>query len=170
MDSVEQYHIFTFQCLFRTSISLCALLFAHGICISYFQFKHIIMVENTPVISSRTFLKRHVFPTLPTDQFNDNKCCFCWSPYDDTDHPGVRILPCNHVIGRDCLKTIVKAKGGDLCPICRVSLFRPRPMETWRFLEFYCWPIVFAVCVVLIGGPALVATLLVAHFEQKWEC
>jgi hypothetical protein len=47
-----------------------------------------------------------------------------WGPYDE-DHPTVRVLPCNHVFGRDCLVHIIDAPNGDHCPICRTSLFRP---------------------------------------------
>jgi hypothetical protein len=97
------------------------------------------MFEKTLGISRRTFLKDRIFPALPTDQFNDKKCCYCWAPYNTTDHPGVRILPCNHVIGRDCLKAIVMAEGGDLCPLRRVSLFRPGPRDFMRFLKCYRW-------------------------------
>ena len=67
------------------------------------------MFDTTFGISRRTFLKSRVFPV---DQFNDNKYCYCWSPYSNTNHPGVCILPCNHSIGGDCLKTIVRAEGG----------------------------------------------------------
>jgi hypothetical protein len=70
------------------------------------------------------FLAQNVVPANDNDAFNDNKCTFCWGPYDDA-HPGVRILPCNHVFGRDCLPEIINAPKGDHCPICRTALFRP---------------------------------------------
>jgi hypothetical protein len=129
------------------------------------------MFSNTLGISSHTFLKTRVFPALPTDRFNDNNCCFCWSPYNTTDHPGVRILPCDHVLGRDCLNTIVNAEGGDLCPLCRVSLFRPRfGRETGRFLRFYKWPILFVWCLICFGGIAMMVTLVVCHIETSSKC
>jgi hypothetical protein len=81
------------------------------------------MFEHVIGLSRQDFLKRRVFPASPTDKYNDNKCCFCWGPYNDTNHPGARFLPCNHVIGRDCLKIMVNSQGGDLCPICRTRLF-----------------------------------------------
>jgi hypothetical protein len=128
------------------------------------------MFETTFGISSRTFLKSRVFPALPTDQFNDNKCCYCWSPYNDTDHPGVRILPCNHVIGRDCLKMMVAAKGGDLCPLCRVSLFRPRPREGQRWLVHYRWVFVFVAVLQVLVGVAMVILLVGCRLERDWRC
>jgi hypothetical protein len=118
------------------------------------------MFPNTLGISSHTFLKTRVFPALPTDRFNDNNCCFCWSPYNTTDHPG-----------RDCLNTIVNAEGGDLCPLCRVPLFRPRlRRETGRFLTFYKWPILFVWCLICFGGIAMMVTLVVCHSSPDSEC
>ena len=70
------------------------------------------------------FLQNNVVPANDNDAFNDNKCTFCWGAYDD-EHPGVRILPCNHVFGRDCLTEMVNAPNGDYCPICRTRLFKP---------------------------------------------
>jgi hypothetical protein len=54
---------------------------------------------------------------------NDNKCAHCWGEYTE-EHPGVRILPCGHIFGRDCLCEMMKGPMGDLCPLCRVKLFR----------------------------------------------
>lgn len=53
-------------------------------------------------ISKNTFVKDRVVPANDNDVFNDNKCTFCWGPYDK-DHSGACVLPCNHVFGRDCL-------------------------------------------------------------------
>jgi hypothetical protein len=74
--------------------------------------------------SKQTFLKTRVVPANDNDAFNDNKCTYCWDPYDE-EHPGVRVLPCNHVFGRECLIKIINAPNGDVCPICRTTLFNP---------------------------------------------
>ena len=76
-------------------------------------------------VSRDEFLNWRTFPAVPTDTFNDNTCCLCWEPYDNTTHAGMLFLPCNHVMGRDCLAELVKSPGGHLCPICRCQLFDP---------------------------------------------
>lgn len=68
------------------------------------------------------FLKSHVVPAKDDDRFNDNKCAQCWEEYTKV-HPGVKI-PCGHIFGRDCLHEMIKGPTGDLCPLCRVKLFR----------------------------------------------
>lgn len=77
---------------------------------------------GTPAESA--FFRDHVVPAKKDDKFNDNKCVRCWGEYDE-EHPGVKILPCGHVFGRDCLHDMMEGPSGDLCPICRVKLFRP---------------------------------------------
>ena len=74
--------------------------------------------------SKGNFLQNNVVPANDNDAFNDNKCTYCWGAYDD-EHPGVRILSCNHVFGRDCLTEMVNAPNGDCCPICHTPLFKP---------------------------------------------
>jgi hypothetical protein len=80
-------------------------------------------MSGAALSTKKAFLSRNVIPVNDNDAFNDNKCTFCWGPYDD-EHPGVRILPCNHIFGRDCLPQIINAPNGDHCPICRTPLFR----------------------------------------------
>ncbi|KAF2115355.1 hypothetical protein BDV96DRAFT_77017 [Lophiotrema nucula] len=73
-----------------------------------------------------TFLKQHVFRAARTDKFYDKKCSFCWSQYDKT-HSAVRVQPCHHIFGRECLYSMINSQGGHLCPICRSILFNPPP-------------------------------------------
>jgi hypothetical protein len=82
------------------------------------------IMSGATLPTKKIFLAQNVIPANDNDDFNDNKCTFCWGPYDD-DHPGVRVLPCNHVFGRECLEEMIKASNGDHCPICRTPLFRP---------------------------------------------
>ena len=81
-------------------------------------------------------MQNNVVPANDNDAFNDNKCPFCWGAYDD-EHPGVRILACDHVFGRDCLTEMVNAPNGDYCPICRTPLFRPS--LNWLSFMFRLW-------------------------------
>lgn len=80
----------------------------------------------TGLPSKATFLKERVVPAKEDDKFNNNKCVQCWDEYTD-EHPGVKISPCGHVFGRDCLVDITNSPTGDLCPYCRVKLFRQPP-------------------------------------------
>ena len=77
-----------------------------------------------PILSKQTFLKKNIVPANDNDSFNDNKCIICWEPYDD-QHPGVRVLPCNHVFGQGCLLKLIDRPNGDKCPLCRATFFRP---------------------------------------------
>lgn len=77
----------------------------------------------TDLPAKDTFLKERVVPVKDDDKFNDNKCAHCWGEYNE-EHPGVKILPCGHVFGRGCLREITDGPTGNLCPICRVKLFR----------------------------------------------
>ncbi|KAF1355941.1 hypothetical protein EJ07DRAFT_181527 [Lizonia empirigonia] len=77
----------------------------------------------TDLPAKDTFLKERVVPVKDDDKFNDNKCAHCWGEYNE-EYPGVKILPCGHVFGRDYLREIVNGPTGNLCPICRVKLFR----------------------------------------------
>jgi hypothetical protein len=73
--------------------------------------------------TKEVFLAQNVVPANDNDAFNDNKCTFYWGTYDD-EHPSVRVLPCNHVFGRECLDEMIKAPNGDHSPICRKPLFK----------------------------------------------
>ncbi|KAJ8112442.1 hypothetical protein OPT61_g5184 [Boeremia exigua] len=75
-------------------------------------------------ISKKEFLSRNVIPANPNDAHYDARCSFCWGDYDD-NHEGVRVLPCNHVFGADCLQTLVGSRNGNICPICRCVWYRP---------------------------------------------
>ncbi|KAF2242331.1 hypothetical protein BU26DRAFT_510738 [Trematosphaeria pertusa] len=88
-------------------------------------------------VSKSTFLTTRVVPANDNDIFNDNKCAFCWGPYDD-GHPAVRVLPCNHVFGQDCLNDLIDAPNGDLCAICRTPLFRPSPLVLLKAMMVSC--------------------------------
>jgi hypothetical protein len=95
------------------------------------------MLDSTFGVSKTTFLAR-IVPANETDAFNDDRCSFCWSPYD-SDHPGVRISPCNHVFGQNCLVEMTNRPNGDHCPICRTLIFRPTLFSTlgqW-FVDFF---------------------------------
>lgn len=78
-------------------------------------------------ISKATFLSQRVVPANPNDLYYNNKCSYCWEICHAL-HPGVRILPCNHIFGQACLLEIVNNANGDVCPICRAQLFQP----PWR--------------------------------------
>ena len=89
------------------------------------------MFDTILGISKDRFLAKYVIPANDNDAFNDNKCTFCWNSYT-SEHPGVRILPCNHVFGHPCLLEMINAPNGSLCPICRSPLFRPPLYSTLR--------------------------------------
>jgi hypothetical protein len=73
--------------------------------------------------SKDTFVQERIVPANANDAYYDDKCLFCWCGYDDA-HTSVRILPCNHIVGRDCLNEYINTPFGDTCPVCRTSLFR----------------------------------------------
>jgi hypothetical protein len=75
-------------------------------------------------VSKATFFGTQVVPANPNDAYYNNRCSFCWGKYDDT-HEAVRVLPCNHVFGRDCLQDIINSPTGHVCPICRCPWYRP---------------------------------------------
>jgi hypothetical protein len=82
--------------------------------------------------SKSTFLAQNVVPANDNDAFNDNTCVLCWDSYDDAEHSGVRILPCNHVFGLAYLPVMIQAPNGDYCPICRTQLFRPSHLVAFQ--------------------------------------
>lgn len=85
-----------------------------------------------PTVTKADFIKDGIMPANDDDKFNDNRCAYCWGSYD-ADHPAVRVLPCNHVFGKDCLLEVIEtSKTGDLCMVCRQPLFR-RPL--WRLIS-----------------------------------
>ncbi|KAF1914446.1 hypothetical protein BDU57DRAFT_540374 [Ampelomyces quisqualis] len=83
-----------------------------------------VMLDKLLGISKATFVKEKVVPANDKDVFNDNRCAFCWGPYDE-DHPGARVLPCNHVFGRDCLTQMINTTNGNHCSVCQTLWFRP---------------------------------------------
>ncbi|KAH7390775.1 hypothetical protein DE146DRAFT_758222 [Phaeosphaeria sp. MPI-PUGE-AT-0046c] len=116
-------------------------------------------------ISKQTFLDHHVVPANDNDRLKDNKCSFCWDAYHE-DHHAVRVLPCNHVFGRECLITMINAPNGDLCPICRAPLFRP----ALRF-SLKAWIVsgILRLCLVIISL-VLRGTTLIHTFSVSLDC
>lgn len=83
------------------------------------------MLQSVIGVSRRqNFLRTRIVPANDNDVYKTNKCSFCWGSYDE-DYPAVCVIPCNHVFGRPCIEETTAASAGDLCPICRVALFRP---------------------------------------------
>jgi len=82
------------------------------------------LLERFTSVSKPTFLATRVIPANPNDAHYDDRCTFCWDQYND-EHQDVRVLPCNHVFGANCLQTMVNSDNGHLCPLCRCMLFRP---------------------------------------------
>lgn len=82
------------------------------------------MFKSLIGVSRQDFLRTQVIPANDNDIHRTERCSFCWSPYDQ-EHPAARVLPCNHVFGGPCIGEMTTAPGGDLCPLCRVLLFRP---------------------------------------------
>jgi hypothetical protein len=76
-------------------------------------------------VTKDTFIEKRTVPTNPNDAFYGPKCLFCWGPYDDADHTSVRILSCNHIMGRSCLAELIAAPNGNTCPTCRTPLIHP---------------------------------------------
>jgi hypothetical protein len=74
--------------------------------------------------SKDTFVQQRIVPANPNDAYYDNKCLLCWCFYDDATHISVRVLPCNHIFGSDCLTEFIGTPIGDTYPVCRTSLFR----------------------------------------------
>jgi hypothetical protein len=80
--------------------------------------------------SKATLFDTQVVPADPNNAYYGNRCSFCWSEYADT-HEGVRVLPCNHVFGRDCLQDMIDFPNGHICPVCRCTWYRlPRRWKT----------------------------------------
>lgn len=90
---------------------------------SFLGIGNIVLQTLTGLPSKETFLKHHVVPAKESDKFNTKRCGSCWDEYTD-EHPGVKISPCGHVLGRDCLQHIVNGPAGNRCPYCRVNIFR----------------------------------------------
>ena len=108
-----------------------------------FNISSAVLEHFTGLPSNERFLKERVVPAKEDDKFNNNKCVQCWDEYTE-DHPGVKISPCGHVFGRDCLKDIVNGPTGDLCPYCRIKLFRRMP-TTLDILGYMLEPVALAV-------------------------
>lgn len=76
------------------------------------------------------FLKTRVIPTTSADPYFEDKCPCCWDTYHEM-HRAVRILPCNHTFGKQCLEEVVdQMDTGDICQICKTPLFvRPWSLD-----------------------------------------
>lgn len=82
------------------------------------------VVGIVPTLPSKaSFLQKHVVPATTDDRHYNDKCGVCWDKYS-TEHPAAKLLPCGHVFGHTCIYQLVESPTGDLCPICRVKLFR----------------------------------------------
>ena len=93
------------------------------------------LLERFTSVSKSTFLATKIIPANPNDAHYDGRCTFCWEQYTE-EHQGVRVLPCNHVFGADCLQTMTESTDGHLCPLCRCILFRP----SWKaFISEVVW-------------------------------
>jgi|SRR5690242_4979286 len=79
------------------------------------------MVPTLP--SKASFLQKHLVPATTDDRHYNDRCIVCWDKYS-TEHPAAKLLPCGHVFGYTCAYQMVEGPTGDLCPICRVKLFR----------------------------------------------
>lgn len=58
----------------------------------------------------------------------NGKCLFCWGSYS-LQHPAMRMLPCGHILGRDCITEMSLGPTGANCPACQTAMFRPSPMQ-----------------------------------------
>ncbi|KAI4610559.1 uncharacterized protein J4E87_010735 [Alternaria ethzedia] len=92
------------------------------------------MFEKLFGVTKNTFLEKNVVRAGENDKYYEDKCTFCWGPYDE-DHRAVRVQPCDHVFGDVCLEDMIDAPNGDKCPICRAVWFQP-PTQVflWRIL------------------------------------
>lgn len=79
--------------------------------------------KGTGLPSKSAFLEKHVIPVKDGDKYNNDKCACCWDGYTE-EHPSVKILPCGHVFGRDCVRDMIEGPTGDLCALCKVKIFR----------------------------------------------
>ncbi|KAJ4991002.1 hypothetical protein SVAN01_03573 [Stagonosporopsis vannaccii] len=86
--------------------------------------------------SKAAFLKKQVVPATVDDRHYNDKCIFCWDRYS-AEHPAAKFLPCGHVFGHTCISQIVEGPTGDLCPLCRVKLFRPD--LSVKFVTSFLW-------------------------------
>ncbi|KAF6226759.1 hypothetical protein HO173_012362 [Letharia columbiana] len=83
---------------------------------------------ETSNIRAKTFLES--LPVLSlTDLLEDkHDCPICIEPYQDPQHSESPVrLPCNHIIGKDCLLSWLTSSAlntkNNTCPICRAVLF-----------------------------------------------
>jgi hypothetical protein len=67
-------------------------------------------------------------PAQADDKFLNDKCMVCWDHYH-WEHISIRILPCGHIFGRECIIAMTKAATGANCPVCFTPLFCPSPEQ-----------------------------------------
>jgi len=69
---------------------------------------------------------QHFTALLANDASHDKECPICQDPYNDSDHPAIRMqhVPCNHVFGMKCIQEWVNSgmQNAHLCPSCRQSI------------------------------------------------
>ncbi|EAT86816.1 hypothetical protein HBH56_152100 [Parastagonospora nodorum] len=69
---------------------------------------------------------QHFTTLLADDACHDKECPICQDPYNDSDHPAIRMqhVPCDHVFGLKCIQEWVNSgmQNAHLCPSCRQSI------------------------------------------------
>lgn len=69
---------------------------------------------------------QHFTVLLADDACHDKECPICQDPYNDGDHPAIRMqhVPCDHVFGLKCIQEWVNSgmQNAHLCPSCRQSI------------------------------------------------
>jgi len=129
------------------------------------------MFESTFGISRETFLRKHVVPAHEDDRYMNEKCMVCWGTYDE-EHPAVRILPCGHVFGRDCVSDMVKGQTGCVCPLCKTTLFRPSLTQLIAQYDELLQYAMLCLCLIVLGRismyiPYVVSTSTVTYIAYR---
>lgn len=94
--------------------------------------------ERIPPANQIEFMENNIHSVVIQDQYNS--CPICHVQYGKADvaipaEDAVRIDPCNHVFGRECLKKHVADNtrpNHNTCPLCREILFRATAARSGR--------------------------------------
>lgn len=94
-------------------------------------------VARTSRPEADTFLKSLTALSLADIAQDSQECPLCNEPYQDSRHSGHAVrLPCNHVLGKDCLAKWFKSSttnaNNNTCPFCRAELFERDEVEIYR--------------------------------------